>query len=152
MRNVAFAFAVLLENRPGRFLMAPFFALRRGGHGCTRLAGERAREASGECPRRHYAALPYAATVGDDGPKEMTWTICFFVKDGKNWVIHHEIVIVDDAKVPARERAHMITERLNRLYEEYPLGEYDVFQQTFTSVESLYRSWPELKPPSNDPG
>ena len=77
------------------------------------------------------------------------WILGFFVKDKKNWVIHHEIVEVDGAKVPDRERANLITERLNQLYQKYPLGEYDVFSQTFTSVESLYRSWPELRPSTN---
>lgn len=82
-------------------------------------------------------------------PADNTWTLGFFVLDNKNWVIHHEIIIVDGAKVAARERSNMITERLTQLYEKYPLGEYDVFEQTFTSVESLYSSWPELKPPAD---
>jgi hypothetical protein len=83
-------------------------------------------------------------------PADITLTIGLFVQDSKNRVIHHEIVTVDCAKVPARERANMITERLNQLYQKYPLGEYDVFSQTFSSLEGLYGSWPELRPPADD--
>jgi hypothetical protein len=81
-------------------------------------------------------------------PNDTTWTHGFFVKDQRNEVIHHEIVVLDGAKMTVREQANLISERLNLLYEKYPLGKYDVFHQTFDSLATFYRSWPELKPPS----